>query len=266
MTQREHDSPPLISTPAQPDVAATAYAELTHLGLIAVTGADAAAFLQAQLSNDLHAVTETRSQLSAWCSAKGRALAVMRVYLHSATYYLQLPRDQLEFVLQRLRMYVLRSQVTLTDASPLLVQLGMSGAEAPALLTHTLGTSVSATNNSVTSLSLSGATVSVLTLPGVQPRFAVITSPAMADTLQRQWASAATRIGSDGWSLLDIRAGIPSLCSATQDLFIPQMLNLDLIGALSFSKGCYPGQEIVARTHHLGAVKRRMYYACTRTT
>jgi len=262
MVTSENVSPPINPRQAHLD---TLFTELPHLGLIAVAGADAATFLQGQLSNDLNAVTETRSQLSAWCNAKGRVLALLRISLHAGTYYLQLPRDQLEFTLQRLRMYVLRAQVTLTDVSATQIQLGLSGPDAEALLTHTLGVSPPTTDNSVASTPLEQGHVSVLTLPGDQPRFAIIASAAAAQALQQQWATMATPADSDLWSLLDIRAGLPHLHSTTQDLFIPQMLNLDLIGALSFTKGCYPGQEIIARTHHLGAVKRRMYYAyaCT---
>jgi folate-binding protein YgfZ len=265
MDTSENDSPPITHKQAHPAVAGTLFTELSHLGLIAVAGADAGTFLQGQLSNDLNAVTETRSQLSAWCNAKGRVLALLRIYLHSGTYYLQLPRDQMEFTLQRLRMYVLRAQVSLTDASTTQIQLGITGPDAEALLTRTLGVPPPATDNSVTSTPLEQGHVSVLALPGDQPRFAVITPPAAAQTLQRQWAATAIPTDSDLWSLLDIRDGLPAIHSATQDLFIPQMLNLDLIGALNFTKGCYPGQEIVARTHHLGAVKRRMYYACAYT-
>lgn len=265
MTTSENDSPPITHEQAHPAVAGTLFTELSHLGLIAVAGADAATFLQGQLSNDLNAVTETRSQLSAWCNAKGRVLVLLRIHLHAGTYYLQLPRDQLEFTLQRLRMYVLRAQVSLTDVSATQIQLGITGPDAEALLTRTLGVPPPTTSYSVVNTQLAQAPVSVLTLPGVQPRFAVITTPAAAQALQRQWAATTTPADSGLWSLLDIRAGLPTLHSATQDLFIPQMLNLDLIGALSFTKGCYPGQEIVARTHHLGAVKRRMYYACACT-
>ncbi len=240
----------------------TVYVDLSHLGLIAVEGADAASFLQGQLSNDLNAVTEARSQLSAWCNAKGRVLALMRVSLRSTTYYLQLPRDHLESTLKRLRMYVLRSQVTLTDASDTLLQTGIAGADAPALLAHLLDISLPTEVNGVASTQLANAVVSVLALPGAQPRFAVIADAASAQGLRRQYANAATAASADTWSLLDIRAGLPAIHSATQDMFIPQMINLDLVGGLSFTKGCYPGQEIIARTHHLGAVKRRMYYAC----
>lgn len=239
----------------------TVYVDLTHLGLIAVEGVDAARFLQGQLSNDIDAVTETRSQLNAWCNARGRVLALVRVYLRSTTYYLQLPRDHLEATLDRLRMYVLRSRVTLTDASDVLLQTGIAGADAPALLAHWLDISLPAKANGVASTQLANAAVSVLALPGTQPRFVIIATAAATRDLRHQCATTATAASADTWSLLDIRAGLPAIHGATQDMFVPQMINLDLIDALSFTKGCYPGQEIVARSHHLGAVKRRMHYA-----
>ncbi|MDA1107260.1 MAG: folate-binding protein [Proteobacteria bacterium] len=238
----------------------TIITDLSHLGLISVAGADAAVFLQGQLSNDLNQVTETRSQLSAWCSAKGRVLALMRVFKRADTYYLQLPRDILEATLKRLRMYVLRSQVTLHDASDTFIGVGLSGAGAPALLTRALDTIPPPASGVLHS----GDALTLLGLPGTEPRFAIIAGIETAQDLWRRCAGAATPDGGEVWSLLDIRAGLPAIHSATQDMFIPQMINLDLIGAVSFTKGCYPGQEIVARTQHLGSAKRRMYYACAR--
>lgn len=237
--------------------------DLSHLGLIAVEGADAAVFLQGQLSNDLNQVTATHSQLSAWCSAKGRVLALMRVFRRVDTYYLQLPRDILEVTLKRLQMYVLRSQVTLKDASDTLIGIGLSGTDVIDHLARILHTTPPSADG-VLHGGDSRASFTLLGLPGTQPRVAIIADIETAQDLWRQCADAATPGGSEVWSLLDIRAGLPTIRSATQDMFIPQMINLDLIGAVSFTKGCYPGQEIVARTHHLGTAKRRMYYACVR--
>lgn len=243
----------------------TVITDLSHLGLISVEGADAAVFLQGQLSNDLNQVTEARSQLGAWCSAQGRVLALMRVFRCADTYYLQMPRDILATTLQRLQRYVLRSQVTLKDASDTFIGIGLSGTDAPDLLTHVLGTTLPA-NGGVLHGGDARSSCTLLGLSGTQPRFAIITGIETAQELWRRCAGAATPGGGEVWSLLDIRAGLPAIHSTTQDLFIPQMLNLDLIGAVSFTKGCYPGQEIVARTQHLGSVKRRMYYACVRAT
>ncbi|MDO9371990.1 MAG: folate-binding protein [Gammaproteobacteria bacterium] len=240
-----------------------AIADLSHLGLIAVEGADAAVFLQGQLSNDLTQVAETRSQLSAWCSAKGRVLALLRVFKRADTYYLQLPRDILEPTLKRLQMYVLRSQVTLKDASDTVISIGLSGTDAPALLARVLDVAPP-TSDGVLHGEDSRSSFTLLGLPGTQPRFEIIAGIETAQDLWRRCAGAATPGGGEVWSLLDIRAGLPAIHSATQDMFIPQMINLDLIGAVSFTKGCYPGQEIVARTQHLGTAKRRMYYACVR--
>lgn len=238
----------------------TVISDLSHLGLIAVEGADAAVFLQGQLSNDLDQVTETRSQLSAWCSVKGRVLALMRVLKRADTYYLQLPRDILATTLKRLQMYVLRSQVTLTDASDTFIGIGLYGTDAPSLLTRTLDT-IPPSADGVLHGGDSRSSFTLLGLPGTQPRFEIIAGIETAKDLWRRCADAATPDGGEVWSLLDIRAGLPAIHSATQDMFIPQMINLDIIGAVSFTKGCYPGQEIVARARHLGEVKRRLYLA-----
>ena len=237
----------------------TVIVDLSHLGLITVEGTDAAVFLQGQLSNDLSLVTETHSQLSAWCSAKGRVLTLMRVFKHTDTYYLQLPRDILQETLKRLRMYVLRSHVILNDASDTLIGIGLSGTDAPALLTRVLDTTPPSVNDVLHGGDIHSS-FTLLGLPGTQPRFEIIANIETAQALWRRCADTATPGGGEAWSLLDIRAGLPAIHSATQDMFIPQMINLDLIGAVSFTKGCYPGQEIVARTHHLGTLKRRMYY------
>lgn len=229
-------------------------ADLSHLGLIEARGVDTFDFLQGQLSNDLSAVSATRAQLSAWCSAQGRVLALMLVFRRGDAYYLQLPREILAGTLKRLRLYVLRAQVTLTDVSDMLPQTGVAGAQGAELLSSLFGALPDAPYAVVQS-----EQISIVRLPDPMPRF-LLTGPCPA--MREIWeklSAALTPAGGAPWKLLDIRAGLPALHPATQDQFIPQMLNLDALDAVSFTKGCYPGQEIVARAHHLGEVKRRLY-------
>ena len=130
----QYDEAGLARFASAPRQADPALCDLSHLGLIAVTGADAATFLQGQVSNDLRQVSATRSLLAGYCTHQGRMLATFRLLRRGDTYYLLLPRTQLELVLKRLRMFVLRSQVVLTDASEELAALGLSGEQAAALL------------------------------------------------------------------------------------------------------------------------------------
>lgn len=230
--------------------------DLSHRGLIAVQGPDAAGFLQNLLTSDVAAVSERRSQLSAWCTPKGRVLAVLRVIYRDDTFYLELPRDLLESTLSRLRLYILRAKVRLEDASDDLVRIGLSGPNAPDALHRALGACPEGADDATQCGSLT-----LVRLPGPCPRVQAL---GPADAVQSLWqtlANNARPAGLEAWSLLDILAGVPAVTANTTDAFLPQMLNLQALGGVSFTKGCYPGQEVVARTHHLGRLKRRLYLA-----
>ncbi len=235
-------------------------ADLSHLDLIEARGADAFGFLQGQLSNDLRAASETRAQLSAWCSAQGRVLALMMVLKRDDAYYLQLPREILESTLKRLRMFVLRAQVTLTDVSDALPQIGLSGTQAADLLNSQFGRAAARVPDAPYAV-VQREQISIVRLPGRTPRFVLIGPYSAIRAVWEKFSSALTPTGGAPWKLLDIRDGLPALHPNTQSQFIPQMLNLDALDAVSFTKGCYPGQEIVARARHLGEVKRRLYLA-----
>lgn len=234
--------------------------DLSELGVIAVQGADAANFLQGQFSNDVSGVSERRSQLNGYCNPKGRLLAIFRLFLRDGVYYLLLPQDILDATLKRLRMYVLRSQVTLSNASDRLIRIGVSGPGAAARMAALLG-ALPNEDNEVTQIQRPNGLLTVLRLPGTVQRFVAAGEPAGIKALWGALQPDALRVGADYWRLLDIRAGLPAIYTATMDTFVPQMVNMDLLGGVSFTKGCYPGQEIVARTHHLGSIKRRMVRA-----
>ena len=228
--------------------------DLSHLGLIAATGAEAGAFLQSQLTHDITQVDDRRSQLSAYLNPKGRMLALFRVFKRGDLYYLALPRELAEETLQRLRRFVLRAKVTLEDVSDALVHIGYSDPHAEAELTAALGCVPAEVDQAIEQSELT-----VIRVPGVQPRFEVFGE---LEAVNRLWSALnvhAAPVGAASWTLLEILAGVPSVFPETREAFIPQMCNLDLINGVSFTKGCYPGQEIVARTRYLGQVKRRMY-------
>ncbi len=237
-------------------VAGEAIADRCHTGLIAVHGEDAETFLQGQFTNDIREVTPARSQLSAFCSPKGRMLANFRIFRLDDSYYLELPHSQVEATLKRLRMFVLRSKVVLEDASENLVRIGFSGQKAPAQLAELLGGAPAQTDEVAT---LNGLTV--IRLPGAQPRFEILGA---LDAMQKLWTQLDVRaapVGDRAWSLLEVRAGVPVIVPETADAFVPQMANLQVLHGVSFKKGCYTGQEVVARMQYLGKLKRRMYLA-----
>ncbi len=243
---------------AEIDAAAngTIIADLSHIARIYAYGADAESFLHGQLSNDLQGLDASTSQLSAYCNPKGRMLAVFRVIRFKDGFLLQFPAVSADAVVPRLRMYVLRADVHLERVDDEYIAVGLSGPDAAAGLVE-LGYKVPPAPNAVTRHD--GAVVCAL--PGSQPRFEVILPAVQAVDF---WNAAATNkrpAGAACWRALDISAGIPTIYPATSEQFVPQMANLDLIDGINFKKGCYPGQEIVARMHYLGKLKDRMMIA-----
>ena len=236
-------------TPSFPDCAVT---DLSHFGLIRVSGDDSRNFLQGQLTNDINAVTPELAQLSSYCSPKGRMLGSFWIFQRAGDLYLQLPRERLEAILKRLRMFVLRSRVTLEDASDDLARAGLSGDCAEALLPFA---------PAVEKACLTRNELTVIRLPGDRPRFELIAPPGALAAMWPRIQARAEQTGADFWSLMDIRAGVPNVLEGAVEAFVPQMANLQLIGGVSFTKGCYTGQEVVARMQYLGKLKRRMYLA-----
>jgi hypothetical protein len=240
------------TTPLAKDFPECAITDLSHFGLIRVSGADSRSFLQGQLTNDINAVTPELAQLSSYCSPKGRMLGSFWNFQRGEDLYLQLPVDRLEAILGRLRMFTLRSRVTLEDASDQLARFGLAGDCAEDLLPFV-------PENEKACLTRDELTV--IRLPGDRPRFELIGPP---ETLAGDWSrmlNEATQTGAEFWSLMDIRAGVPNVFEDTVEAFVPQMANMQLIGGVSFTKGCYTGQEVVARMQYLGKLKRRMYRA-----
>lgn len=227
-------------------------ADLSHLGLIRAEGEETVNFLQGQLSNDARQVTDEHSQLSAYCTPKGRMLAIARLFKRDDAYFLQLPRTLLEPTLKRLSMFVLRAKVKLQAESGLM-GIGLSGANAPILVEQVLGPFPPVSNTSRTQDG-----ITILCLPGKLPRYALFGKMADLQPLWQRLRSAATPVGQQAWRWLDIQAGMPTVLPATVEEFVPQMANLELVDGVNFKKGCYPGQEIVARMHYLGRLKQRM--------
>jgi folate-binding protein YgfZ len=232
--------------------------DLTHLGFIAVNGNDAQSFLQNQLSNDINQVSEQRSQLNAYCTAKGRALALFRVYQFHDTYYLQLPVERIEATLKRLQMFVLMSKVTLQDTSDQFFAFGLSGPNTSQLLQN-----ITSTIPEREDACISADNLLVTRIRGQLPRYILAGDFNAVSTAWNKLKDHCVLCGNHAWSYLDIHAGVPQIYAENVEEFVPQMLNLHSIDGISFQKGCYPGQEVVARMHFLGKLKRRMYLAHT---
>ena len=209
---------------------------LPFLGVLRVGGADAARFLQGQLTNDVQLLDDGRTEIAGYCTPQGRVIAVLRLHKVDDTIYALLPADLLERVCTLLRRFVLRSKVDLQIAADL--QVGWIATVA----------------------SLPGTASAHVVAFDYAPGRRVIAAPAHAWRMITGLASAGDQPHSrDEWLAADIRDGRPQVFAATSEAFIPQMLNLDLLDGISFSKGCYTGQEIVARTQNLGRIKRRTF-------
>jgi folate-binding protein YgfZ len=227
---------------------------LSQFGILKVSGEEAQTFLQNLCSNDIKAITPNLAQLNSLNTAKGRVLATFLVWQSGADYFLQFPHSLLAAMHKKLSMYVLRAKVKIEDVSSQLISLGISGSQAVEILNSSIGlvpqTDLAAEFN---------ATTRVIRI--TQNRYQIISVPESAAELWQKLGTQARPVGSPCWDWLNIRAGIPVILPATQEQFVLQMLNLEIIGGVSFKKGCYPGQEIVARMHYLGKVKQRTYLA-----
>lgn len=229
-------------------------ADLSHYGLIALAGEDAQTFLHGQITNDLRGLREEKAVFAGYCSAKGRLLANFLIFRRGTELYIMLPRSLREGIQKRLSMYVLRAKVKLRDASDEWIALGLSGREAADLVSTRFGQCPAAPMDVV-----HGPDGWAVRLG--EHRFDVFVSPQAAPGLWQQWAGQARPVGAPAWDWLTVTAGVPVILPPTQDHFVPQMANMELLHGVSFHKGCYPGQEIVARSQYLGKLKRRMYLA-----
>lgn len=221
----------------------TVQISLPQLTLIDVTGPDAQVFLQAQVPSDVRLLNTERAQISGWCTAKGRLLSTFVIWSIDGGYRLALASDVAESIAKRLKMYVLRLKVNIHRPDDLRV----AGLLNPPV---SLGTLVLPAepwqvrrDPSITAIRLDDQRV---LLSGNDAALAAMT--------------ASTTAGSaEAWLRADIAQGFPLVTQATSEHYVPQMVNLDKLGGVSFKKGCYPGQEIVARTHYLGKIKRHLY-------
>lgn len=231
---------------------ATVVCPLTHLGVIECAGDEATSFLHNQLTSDINHLGAAAAQHSAWCTAKGRMLASFLVWREGEAYRLALAGELAEAVVKRLTMYRLRAKVDIADRSDSIILIGVSGPQLAAV--------VEAAALPLPEAPLATADGGSAKVIRLDPTRAIIAVP--ADTAAECWprlATLARPAGLHAWRWLDVQAGLPLVTAATREEFVPQMADFEKIGGVSFHKGCYPGQEVVARTQYLGKVKRHLY-------
>lgn len=209
---------------------------LDCFGTLLASGPEAKSYLQGQLSFDLDRLGAERMELATCNSAQGRVQAIVWLIQRSDGIVLMMPTSMLESTLARLRKYVLRAKVKLESGAGRLQVYGVSGLSLDAAMPQA-------------HREIDGR--SYVQWPGLEPRVLCIAESAIE---ARHDAAFSNR-----WQHADIAAGLPQVHPQTHEAFVAQMLNVDLLGGIGFEKGCYTGQEIIARTHYRGAVKRRMF-------
>lgn len=240
-----------------PTLAQGFFTALTHTGVIQAEGDDAASFLHGQLSNDVEHLNQTDVRSAAYCTAKGRMLADFTYFSNAPAISLLTHRSILPAVLKRLQMFVLRAKAKLTDRSAELPLLALGGERAAAALQAffpdlpAVGQQTGNQHGSL--LRLADA--------GTIPRFIWVCPTAMLAQAWNSLAAQLTLASLNDWDLLEIEAGVAHINALISEKFVPQMINFELVGGVNFRKGCYPGQEIVARSQYLGKLKRRMTLA-----
>ncbi len=237
----------------------TILADLSQLGLTAFSGEETVAFLQGQLTNDVRQLHADTAQWNGYCSPKGRLLGNFLMWRQREDYVLQMSGDIRESVQKKLAMFIMRSKTKARDASDENVRLVIAGPQAADAVKAEFGALPEAPMKSIQAES--GTVIRV-----GEDKFVLSISPDSAERVWQGLTQFATPVGAPVWDGLRLNAGIPMITSATQDQFVPQMVNLEVIGGVSFQKGCYTGQEIVARSQYLGKLKRRMFLAHTEVT
>ena len=235
-------------------------AHLSHLSLLQIEGEDSLNFLQGQLTNDIRLLDGKQTQYAGYCTPKGRMLALFLAFAHAGHYHLLAPAAQTEALIKRLRMFILRSKVTIQE-KPDVICLGLAGAQVESVLKVHFGEVPQQAHSMVTLND-----VTLIRLPSDHPMWLLFTAESMVEEVLNKLIPTCTPVGKAAWESLQIQAALPQVVPATQEAFVPQMLNLDVLNGISFKKGCYTGQEIVARTHYLGSVKRRMQRAYIAST
>ena len=224
--------------------------DLSYLAIIEISGTDAESFLNGQFTSNIGNITEHQLQFSAWCNPKGQVKTTFYIYRHADNFYILLPEELKASFLKQLSMYILRADVQLTDQSDSLTRLGLCLEKSEIL------------NQLPDNLAV--LPLAATETKQEQSRYIIVTDNEQAESIRNTLTEKLADTDPSVWQLLDIQAEIPWLTPETSEKFLPQMLNLDLMEALDYQKGCYPGQEIIARLHYRGELKRSLYLTtCT---
>lgn len=215
------------------------FTPLSHLGILHIVGDDAAHFLQNLLTNDVAALTPDQAQLSGLCNTKGRLFASFILIRQADAYHIILPKNMCRLLQRCLTMYVLRAKVTISDESDRLFCIGL----------------ITADHSQIN-------TLQGIKHPIDKQRSLFICQQNTVENLVAKFKKQGLQLApQNSWQQLDINVGLATILPESKEKFTPQQVNFDLIGGVSFSKGCYPGQEVVARLHYLGKPSRRLFIA-----
>jgi tRNA-modifying protein YgfZ len=255
-------APPSGDAAGAPPLSGDSIAPLPDVGLLAVTGPDAARFLHGQITNDVEHLQPGDARWGGYCSAKGRLLSTFRYWRDDEAILLTVSRPLAEMVGRKLSMFVLRSKCRVEDVSDAVAVFGLIGEAAAVSVAEALGLAVPTADGAASTGAGHLVGLPPIGETGVaRPRWLLVVP---ADRAAGAW-SAARRVAepaaSAWWRRTEVLAGIPRIVPATFEQFVPQMLNFESVDGVNFRKGCYPGQEVVARSQYLGKLKRRMFAA-----
>lgn len=236
-----------------------ALTSLAHDALLEVRGEEALSFLNGQLTNDIKTVTEEKACYSAYCDPKGQVLALMLVFKMADAYYLSFDGSLKDPIQKRLQMFIMRSKVTLTDVSQHWIKIGYAGQFADLEIQRRLDVKVKTLLTTTQAKDENFADLTLVKVPGPYHSYEIF---APVTTAQKAW-EALKRNGeatnAQDWRLLKILAGFPTVNALTSGQFIAQFINLDKLEQINFKKGCFPGQEIIARLHYRSQPSKRMF-------
>ncbi len=224
----------------------------TH-STVKVEGDDRIQFLQGQLTQDINLIALDKALFAGFCNPKGRVLAFILCYINQASIHIQIDNSVEESFLKRLKMYILRSKVSMDLLGDQFTCLGFMGSKA------LLKQGIQPPKNYLDIVR--SHDVMIMHAGKNTERYQLMGDTSKVNTFMQLNFPEYTSMSVESWNNLNILDGVPDIYPTTQEAFIPQSLNMDLIDGINFKKGCYTGQEIVARTHYLGRVKRRMYRA-----
>ncbi len=232
--------------------------DLSKQALIQVTGEDSFSFLQGQFSNDLKDVSNEKAQLTSYCSPQGKVLAIITIFKIDNSYLLSFDESLKETILKRLTMFKMMAKVELKEVSEELIQIGYAGEFADLDMQRDLSIKIKELHQSAKLNLEEIKDITIIKIPGPYHKYILFGE---INQIQKVWQilkANGEAIGTINWTLLDIIAGQPTINQNTSDKFIAQFINLDKLDAINFKKGCYPGQEVIARMHYRGKATKRM--------